>query len=61
MSRAMRMAVALLLVCGASAARAERPALHDIPWYKANAAAREATLRWCHDSAERGGDGDCWP
>lgn len=39
----------------------QRPpaALHTIPWYIANDAERTATLRWCHESSERGRMPDC--
>ena len=34
-------------------------ALHDIPWYVAHTAAREATLSWCHQDSSRADSFDC--
>jgi len=43
----------------ASAQSPPSPALHDIPWYQAHGAAREATTRLCHSDHSYGHNVDC--
>lgn len=43
----------------ASAQSPPSPALHDIPWYQAHGAAREATTRLCHSDHSYRHNVDC--
>ena len=43
----------------ASAQSSLSPALHDIPWYQAHGAAREATTRLCHSDHSYRHNVDC--
>ncbi len=47
----MRFVLILALILAPAVGAAKQPALHDIPWYKANDRARLATLRMCHGNA----------
>jgi hypothetical protein len=52
-------AIAIVLAPLAVSARQQVEPLHTVTWYAMNQGAREATLRWCHSSAERQAMYDC--
>lgn len=62
MTRAARFTAASLLLAAAVTcppAHAGRTSLHDIAWYVAHPAARQATLNLCHSDHRFAHDADC--
>ena len=49
----------VVLLPGLAFAQQRQQVLHDIPWYSAHTAERNATLKFCHASADRVDMADC--